>query len=152
VVQSVRADQDYTFEYLSADVLYAVPNAWEDMLHTDSSKMLATSANNSGRTNFFRVATSVEGIGCGATLGRYETGDPTLPYLGITNITTSTSTCDLLPATGRASAIQLSHQSIAGAFNTASSPNGVCSTPSNANTLSIIPDLTDVISLVIPLV
>jgi hypothetical protein len=152
VVQSIRVDQDYTFEYLSADVLYAVPNAWEDMLHTDSSKMLATSANNSGRTNFFRVATIPESIGCGASTGRYTTGDAGLPYLGITNVTTSTSTCDLLPATGRASAIQLSYQSIAGAFNTSSSPNGVCSTPSNANTLSIIPDLTDVISLTIPLV
>lgn len=152
VVQSIRVDQDYTMEYLSADVLYAVPNAWEDMLHTDDSRMLATSGNNSGRTNFFRVATIPESIGCGASTGRYTTGDATLPYLGITNITTSTSTCDLLPATGRASAIQLSHQSIAGAFNTSSSPNGVCSTPSNANTLSIIPDLTDVIALTIPLV
>jgi hypothetical protein len=152
VVQSIRADQDYTMEYLSADVLFAVPDAWEDMLQTSATKMLAVSVNNSGRTNFFRVATSVEGIGCGATLGRYETGDPTLPYLGITNLTTSTSTCDLLPSTGRVSAIQLSHQSLAGAYFTASSPNGVCSTPSNENNLGVTPSLIDVISLVIPLV
>ena len=152
VVQSIRADQDYTMEYLSADVLFAVPNTWEDMLQTSATKMLAVSVNNSGRTNFFRVATSVEGIGCGATLGRYDTGDPTLPYLGISNVTTSTSTCDLLPSTGRVSAIQLSHQSLAGAYFTASSPNGVCSTPSNENNLGVTPSLIDVISLVIPLV